>query len=118
MGTFWKILFFFVLPAAAPLIYPPEMLLPNLPIIGLVLVMFMTLGYFLWKGYALALTLSIFLQGFNVIIRLMMLFPNVMSAAGQFYPVYLVAALASIALSFYLLMRLDKTDVRVQMIRG
>jgi hypothetical protein len=118
MGLFWKFLFFFVLPAAAPLIYPPEMLLPNLPIVGLVVVLFLTLGYFLWKGYALALTLSIFIQGLNVIIRVMMLFPNMVSPAGTYFPIYIVAALASIALSFYLLMRLDKTDVRVQMIRG
>jgi hypothetical protein len=114
-----RILLFFVLPLIAPLLYPPENWTnpQALPALIIVAALFLALGYLLYRGYSLALTLSIFIQGLNVIIRLMMIFPHAVDPVAGFDWMEILAALASIALSFYLLLRLDRVDVRVAMVR-
>jgi surface polysaccharide O-acyltransferase-like enzyme len=66
-------------------------------------------------GQSTALTLGIFVQGLNVIIRLMMLFPN-LSKLGVYDIPWLITSLLSIGLSIYLVLRLDRTDVRVTLV--
>jgi hypothetical protein len=116
-----RILLFFVLPIIAFLSYPPGMLAGNISVgtitlIGLVVVFFIGLGFLLQNGRAWVLTLAIFLQGLNVIIRLMMLAPNSFDLASQTFDwPYIVTNLFGLVLSFYLTLRLDQTDIRVQM---
>jgi hypothetical protein len=123
MTTNKKIFFFFVLPIIAPLIFPPDWLQSFVGSAGSIIsllamvAMFMGLGYLLLTGSSTALTLSIFLQGLNVIIRLMMLFPRATYSDGTFNPGYILASLISIALSAYLLLRLDRVDVRTLMVK-
>lgn len=116
MSNIEKLFLFVILPALAPVIYPPATLLNGLPVILLAMLVLMLIGVLTWRGHRLALALNIFLQGFNVIIRLMMFFPHAVSRGGEYDFVYIITALASIGLSWYLLMRLDKTDVRMQMV--
>jgi hypothetical protein len=71
----------------------------------------------LLQGRSLALTLLIFLQGFNVIVRLMMFWPHFTNNSGNVDILYVLTSILSLALSAYLVLRLDKVDVRVQMIR-
>jgi hypothetical protein len=111
-----RILLFFLLPAVAPLFWPPAVVLPGLPFLALVALLFFVLGFFLWRGNSLALTLSIFLQGLNVIIRLMMFFPNSVTSDGVVHLPFIITSLISMGLSFYLMLRLDQTDVRIQMV--
>ncbi len=122
-----RILLYFVLPTLAPLLFPPDWLASlvmssgSLSITGLILLLlvvglFIFLGYMLMRGRSTALTLSIFLQGLNVIVRLMMFFPHVYEQ-GKFSPLYVVFSILSIGLSMYLLMRLDKVDVRSTMVK-
>jgi hypothetical protein len=75
------------------------------------------LGFMMYQGRSTALTLMIFLMGFNVIMRLMMFFPHFANTAGIIDVLFVVTSLASIALSTYLLLRLDRVDVRVLMTR-
>lgn len=117
MKTFERILFFFILPIVAVLLYPPKTLGAGAGVMVVVLVLFAILGYLLWRGFSLALTFSIFVQGMNVIIRLMMFFNSSVSAQGEANFVAIITILAGLALSFYLLLRLDRQDVRIQMIR-
>ncbi len=117
MKTFERILFFFILPIVAVLLYPPKTLGAGAGVLAVVLVLFAILGYLLWRGFSLALTFSIFVQGMNVIIRLMMFFNSSVSAQGEANFVAIITILAGLALSFYLLVRLDRQDVRIQMIR-
>jgi hypothetical protein len=63
-------------------------------------------------GRSLALTLSIFIQGLNVIIRLMMFFSQAKPENGPWDVPYIIASLVGIALSTYLMFRLDRGDVR------
>ncbi len=127
MNSNQRLLFYFVLPTLAPLIFPPNWLVSLVApggavsiagIIGLLLVigLFVGLGFLLSNGRSTALTLSIFLQGLNVIIRLMMTFPRVY-VQGVFNPWFVLASALSIGLSMYLLLRLDRVDVRATMIK-
>lgn len=115
MSNILKILLFFVLPAIGP-----SLLIKNLMDLGWLAVVviasvFVILGVFLWRGNSTALTLSIFLQGLNVIIGLMAFLPN-LSFQGQIDLQWMLISLSCMALSMYLLLRLDKTDVRVNMV--
>ena len=117
MNNTQRILLFLLLPLLAPLLYPPQFLEDSLPLLLIAALLFLGLGILLWRGYRHALVLSIFIQGLNVIVRLMMFFPHAKSTAGEYDILYIVTSLLSIALSWYLLMRLDSTEVRVEMVR-
>jgi hypothetical protein len=61
------------------------------------------------------LTLSIFSQGFNVIIRLMMFFSHAVTLQGDERITdiaWIVTAILAIAMSTWFLLRLDRPDVR------
>lgn len=117
-----RVLLFFVLPIIAYLSYPPGMIAGNITtgtitLISLVALLFIILGFLLQRGRNWALTLAIFLQGLNVIIRLMMLAPNSFDLASKtFNWIYIVTNLLGLGISFYLMLRLDRTDVRVRMV--
>jgi hypothetical protein len=120
MTILQKILLFIVLPFVSPLILPPRFYASGAggPILflGVLLgVSSLLLSPFLWRGKSTALTLAIFFQGLNVIIRLMMLFPN-LSKQGVYDIPWLITSLISMGLSLYLVLRLDQTDVRVTMV--
>jgi len=120
MTTLQKILLFIVLPFLAPLILPFRFLKlsgggPILFLGFLLGICAVLMGPFLWRGKSTALTLAIFIQGINVVIRLMMFFPN-LSKLGVFDVAWLITSLLSMALSLYLVLRLDRTDVRVTMV--
>lgn len=115
MTTLQKIFVFFVLPFIAPLLYPPQMLASAWLAFVFAAVLFGLLGFLLLRGNSTALTLSIFLQGINSIIRLMMFLPSA-GNAGQVNLPWIIASVLSIALSTYLVLRLDRTDVRVTMV--
>lgn len=117
MSTTQRILFFFLLPFIAPLLYPPTVLTGGYMAIIFAGVLFVLLGILLLRGRSTALTLSIFLQGLNVIIRIMMLLPNATFVDGKPDFVYIITGVLSICLSLYLVLRLDKVDVRVTMVR-
>ena len=120
MKTYLRVLLFFVLPLIAPLLYPLDTLLPALPAVVFAAVVFILIGVLLWRGRSLALTFSIFLQGFNVIIRLMMLLSTAVTRSGSgdlhVDVPYIVLSLLSIAISMWVLLRLDRMDVHAQMI--
>lgn len=79
--------------------------------IGFALI-FVALGWGLMRGRGWALTMSIFIQGLNVIIRLMMVFPNAVSKQGVWDPILIILFLISIAGSAWLMVRLDRPDIR------
>lgn len=115
MTTLQKILIFFVLPFIAPLIYPVDLIGSAWIAFVISAVLFGALGVLLMRGNSTALTLSIFLQGINCIIRVMMVLPNA-SAGGQISIAWIITSMLSIGLSAYLVLRLDRTDVRVTMV--
>lgn len=98
------------------LIFPPETLKAGIIIVGILVVVFALLGYGLWRGRNWALSLSLTLQGFNVVIRLLMLFPNAMVRSPEgvllFDGAFITLSVVSIALSVFFLLRLDRPDVR------
>jgi len=94
------------------LIFPPGSLTGAPVLIGLVAVFFVFMGILALRGSAWALTMSLFCQGMNVIVRLMMLFPNALSAEGAFNTAFVTAMLLGVAISTWLLFRLDRPDVR------
>jgi len=93
------------------LLYPPAMLISGWAAALVVVVVFAILGFFLAKGKLWALSMSILLQGLNIVVRIMMLFPNSIRIGVWNVP-YLVTSLAAIVLSVWFLLRLDKPDIR------
>ncbi len=117
MSKTTRILLFFVLPILAMLLYPPKTLIDSIAVLIVAVALFIGLGYFLWQGRSLALTFSIFMQGINVIVRLMTFFSNSFSKEGAVNPIYPITCLAGMILSIWLLLRLDRQDVRMTMVR-
>jgi hypothetical protein len=110
-----RILLFYVLPTLAPLILPPPMLLNGIGAVILLAALLLISGYFLQRGKPLALTFIILLQGLNFIIKMMLFFSTTISAKGVADWAFGTTALLSMALSFYLIFRLDQGDVRAQL---
>ena len=124
MKTYMRVLLFFVFPVIAPLFFPPEHLLGALPdvLLGVATALVaLVIGFFIWRGYGLALTFSIFLQGFNVITRLMMFFSTIVTLNSANQPqvdfLFIGVSVLSIGISLWVLLRLDRVDVHAQMTR-
>ncbi len=124
MKTYMRVLLFFVLPVIAPLLFPPGDLLgvePDVLLGVLIALVSLVIGFLMWQGYSLALTFNIFLQGFNVITRLMIFFSTAVTLNASSQPqlnfVFIVLSLLSIGISLWVLLRLDRVDVHAQMTR-
>ncbi len=115
MTSLKRILLFFVLPIVAILMYPPELLIGGWAIILVVIAFMVVMGWLVNSGRGLALTFLIFLQGLNVIIRLMMFASNSVPAEGVYNFPYMITSIVGLALSFWLMLRLDRVDVRATM---
>ena len=117
MTTFKKILFFFILPIIGTMIYQPSILGGAFSVIGVAVVFLILLGYLLLRGYSRALTFMIFLNGMNVVIRIMMVLSTSFNKNGVFNLSFTLYGIAGILISLFLLLRLDKIDIRQTMIR-
>ena len=97
------------------LIFPPSILIEGILAVGIVAVAIVALGFMLLRKRAWALTMSIFVQGLNVVVRLLMLFPHALvSGAGSGLDVaFIVSSLLAIAISGWFLIRLDRADIRM-----
>ncbi len=99
------------------LIFPPSVLLDGLLAVGVVAVAIVGLGLMLLRKRAWALTMSIFVQGLNVVVRLMMLFPHALvsesAGKGTIDVAFIVSSLLAIAISGWFLIRLDRPDIRL-----
>lgn len=109
-----RILLFFALPVLAPLLLPPQVLLQGIGVVLFVAALLLATGYFLHQGKQLALTFMIFLQGLNFVVRMMLFFSRSIDAKGIVDWAFIITSILSMALSFYLLMRLDAVDIRAQ----
>ena len=114
MSTLNKILLFFLLPAVGTLVFPPSSYenQAGLVLIAIVIAMFIGIGVLLLRGNSSALTFAIFIQGLNVIVRLMMVFPGAVSKDLKVDPPYIIAMVVGIIISTYLMLRLDQSDIR------
>lgn len=110
-----RILLYFALPTLAPLILPPDILLKGLGAVLAAAALLLFSGYMLHRGNALALTFLIFLQGLNFVVKTMLFYSASVSASGAINWAFAVTTLSSMALSFYLLFRLDQVDIRSQL---
>jgi len=95
------------------LLFPPEVLGgAKITILIAPLLLFALLGWGLVRRRRWALTLSIFVQGFNVIIRVLMLLPRVVSG-GKLDVAWILASFLAMALSIVFLVFLDKPDIQI-----
>ena len=117
MSLLRKVLFFFILPALGILFYNPATLVKAPLLIAIVAGFFTIIGVLLMRGYSTVLTFAIFLNGMNAIVRLLMLVSNAFAKNGVFQPGFAIFTFGGLAISFYLMLRLDKVDVRRTMVR-
>jgi len=112
MNTTKRVLFFFVLPIIGVLSYDPTFLFGVPVLLGIVILFLLGLGYLQWKGNSNALTFAIFLHGMNTIVRIMMIASTSLDKNGVFHPAFTAFGMVGLIISFYLMLRLDKVDVR------
>ena len=112
MSTINRFLFFILLPVIAILSFPLNYITQGFTIMGIVAALIIGLGILIWRGNSNALTFAIFLNGMNVIIRLMMLLSTVINKQGVVNLQFAVAGLIGLLISFFIMLRLDQTDVR------
>ena len=98
------------------LIFPFDLLQEAWTLVVIVIVALSALGFMVWRGRTWALTMSIFLQGLNVIIRVMMLLPRAISPQTGLDFLFVSTSLLAIGLSWFLLYRFDRPEVRAAMI--
>jgi len=109
-----RILLYFILPTVAILLYPPGVLANAWGLILIVVLVFILFGFILWKRQSLImLTFCIFLQGMNIITRIMMFFSHSFSESGATDVLYLITNLISIGLSLFILLRYDSNEFRL-----
>jgi membrane associated rhomboid family serine protease len=118
MNNISRLLLFFILPVIAVLSYPPAIFSGSggTYILIFVVVLFALLAFMLHRGSSRALTLSIFIQGMNVIIRIMMFFNQAVPSPGQVNWSALIFSIIGLALSSYLMLRLDRPDIRARLV--
>jgi hypothetical protein len=98
------------------LIFPPDQLQGAFTLIIIVIGGLVALSFMVWRGRSWALTMSIFLQGLNVIIRVMMLLSRAVSPQTGLNAPFLITSLLSIGLSWFLLYRFDRPELRAAMV--
>jgi hypothetical protein len=95
------------------LLFPPETLFSaKITILVLPVLLFALLGWGLVRRRPWALTLSIFVQGFNIIIRVMMLLPRIVVKGQVDFP-WIIASLLAVIVSGVFLLLLEKPDVQI-----
>jgi hypothetical protein len=103
-----------VLQAVAIIIYPPvffqtapqaAVLPPALFILFVIALVAMNSG---WLSPVAGRSSLIFVQGINIVVRLMMLLPNLKNAAGNWDLLLLVVQIIAIGLSWYSITQMDK----------
>ncbi len=99
------------------LLYPPASLLSASPIIlGFAILIFILVGYNLLQYRQWAKTITVFMQGFNIIIRIMLLLAhgaNPIKTGGGLNWDVIVFNLVAIALSVVILYRIDVPQVEL-----
>ena len=99
--------------------FVPLVLFPWGPSVGsavaivVLLALSVFLGWVLLRRKAWGVTLTIFVQGLNVVVRLITLFANVFDEASGVNVGLLITYVASAALSLYLLSTIDRPEVRL-----
>jgi hypothetical protein len=103
----------------AVLILPPSVIVSVSPLIwGILVVIFALLGWNLLRRKAWARLASIFVQGFNIIVHLLVIIPNAKLGTTPDSPwnfVLLGTTLVSVAVSTLILYYIDLPDVQVLM---
>lgn len=103
----------------AVLVMPPRVLATVSPVIwGAVVVLFALIGWSLLRRKAWARLASIFLQGFSIIVHLLILLPNARIGRGTAaaWDIQLIlTSIISMALSAAVLYYIDQPDVQILM---
>ncbi|MBC7260052.1 MAG: hypothetical protein H5T65_12480 [Chloroflexi bacterium] len=95
------------------LMFPPGVLFTaKITVLILPVLLFGLLGWGLVRRRPWALTLSIFVQGLNVIVRVLMLLPRVVTK-GTLDVGWIVTSILAIALSLVFLFLLEKPEVQI-----
>jgi hypothetical protein len=103
----------------APLFLPPQMLVSISPVLwGLVVALFGLLGFYLLRRRAWARLATVFVQGFNILIRLLVLVSNIVKDQGGVMQTnywMLGTFIVSMILSAIILYYVDLPDVQMLM---
>ena len=99
------------------MMYPPASLLSASPVIlGIAIIIFAFVGYNLLQRRQWAKTITVFMQGFNIIIRLMMLLAhgaNPIKTGGGLNWDVIVLNLVAITISVVILYRFDVPQIEL-----
>lgn len=92
--------------------WPPSM--SSVVFIAILALLAALLGWMLHRRKPWGVTLTIFVQGMNVIVRIITFFANVYTENGGLDVAFLLAYIVSIALSIVLLSSIDRPEIRLE----
>lgn len=94
-------------------LFPWGLSIGSVVAIAVLLALSVFLGWVLLRRKMWGVKLTIFVQGLNIVVRLITLFANVYDEASGVNVGLLITYVASAALSLYLLSTIDKSEVRL-----
>jgi len=95
------------------LLFPWDLSPSSLIVIAILLALSALLGWALWSHKPWGRMLTIFTQGFNIIIRIITFFSNVYTTEGGLDWALLITYVLSIALSWAILSYIDKPEIQL-----
>ena len=95
-------------------LFPWPLKASTLVFVAVIALLSAMLGWMLYQRRPSGVTLTIFVQGMNIVVRVITFFPNVYSKADGFDVAFFLAYAASIALSFAILGAIDRPEVRLE----
>jgi cytochrome bd-type quinol oxidase subunit 2 len=94
-------------------VLPWPLTMGSLVLVASVALLCVFLGWGLFRHKAWARTLTIFVQGFNIIVRIITLFPNVYTPETGLDAALLISYAIAIPLSWVVLRSIDKPEVQL-----
>jgi hypothetical protein len=95
-------------------LFPWPLRASTLAFIAVIALLSAMLGWMLYQRRPSGITLTIFVQGMNIVVRVITFFPNVYGEANGFDVAFFVTYVVSIVLSFVVLGAIDRPEVRLR----
>jgi FtsH-binding integral membrane protein len=95
-------------------LFPWPLRVSSAVFIAILVLLAALLGWMLYRRKPWGITLTIFVQGMNTIVRIITLFPNVYTVDGGLDLAFLLTAIVSVGLSVIVLSSIDRPEIRLE----